>query len=141
MQFEMRNAKKELSWSSVFIAAALSATALPALADQDVQSSDGKWKLHAKVDASLAVGSSAQAIVDITPAAAGTKGCPEVSSVAFEMPSHGHGGKVSPEVMAMSGCQFHVTDLSPSMGGAWRLRLVLKSEGKSSTADIDIAAK
>jgi hypothetical protein len=57
------------------------------------------------------------------------------------MPSHGHGGKVDPKVMSMDGCKFHVTDLSPSMGGAWRLRLVLKSEGATSNADFAISAK
>jgi hypothetical protein len=124
----------------VAAAIALAAMALPALADQDVQSSDGQWKLHAKVADSLAVGASSEAMVDVSPAGA-SKGCPAVGSVVFEMPAHGHGGKVDPKVMSMDGCHFHVTDLNPSMGGAWRLRLVLKSDGKTSNADFPVSAK
>jgi hypothetical protein len=119
---------------------ALAALSGPARADQDVQSSDGQWKLHAKVADTLPVGNLSQALVDISPAAGG-KSCPAVSSVVFEMPSHGHGGKVDPQVMATEGCQFHVTDISPSMGGAWRLRLVLKNGDKTSNADFSIGAK
>jgi hypothetical protein len=40
-----------------------------------------------------------------------------------------------------SDCRFHVTKLTPSMGGEWRLRLVLKDGDKSSTADFTIPAK
>jgi hypothetical protein len=109
-------------------------------ADQDVQSSDGQWKLHAKLADSLTVGSMSQALVEVSPAAGG-KLCPSVGSVVFEMPAHGHGGKVDPKVTSKDGCQFQVSDLSPSMGGAWRLRLVLKSEGKTSNADFAITAK
>jgi hypothetical protein len=111
-----------------------------ARADQDVQSSDGQWKLHAKVADSLAVGGMAQALVEVSPAAGG-KACPMVGSVVFEMPSHGHGGKVDPKVVSKDGCKFQVTDLSPSMEGAWRLRLVLKDGGKASNADFAITAK
>jgi len=64
-----------------------------------------------------------------------------VSSVVFEMPSHGHGGDKTPEVMTMGPCQFHVSNLSASMGGDWRLRLVLKSGDKTSNADFAISAK
>ena len=119
---------------------ALAGLAAPVLADQDVQSSDGMWKLHAKVMDTMTVKKAEEAIIDVTPAAGG-KGCPTVSSVVFEMPAHGHGGDKTPEVMSMGTCQFHVSDLSPSMGGAWRLRLVLKSGDKSSNADFAISAK
>ena len=118
----------------------LSLLCVSAWADQDVQSSDGQWKLHAKVANTVAVGGMSQAVVDVKPAAGG-KGCPTVGSVVFEMPSHGHGGKVDPKVMSKEGCQFQVSDLSPSMDGAWRLRLVLKSDGKTSNADFAITAK
>lgn len=121
----------------MLLAAALAG---PALADQDVKSADGMWKLHAKVADSLTVGGMAQAVVDVTPAAGG-KACPTVGSVVFEMPAHGHGGKVDPKVMSMDGCQFHVTDLSPSMAGDWRLRLVLKNDGKTTNADFPVSAK
>jgi hypothetical protein len=105
-----------------------------------VQSSDGLWKLHAKVDDALSVRKSAEAVIDITPAAGG-KGCPTVSSVVFEMPAHGHGGDKDPQSMTMGTCSVHVSDLVPSMGGAWRLRLVLKSGDKTSNADFSIPAK
>ena len=73
--------------------AALFALAGVAYADQDVQSSDGQWKVHAKISDSLGVKKSSEAMVDIS-AAGMAKGCPKVASVAFEMPSHGHGGDV-----------------------------------------------
>ncbi len=119
---------------------ALGAFAGSALADQDVTSSDGQWKLHARMADAVAVRKSAEAIIDVTPAA-GAKGCPSVSSVVFEMPAHGHGGDLSPQMMEMGKCQFHVSDLSASMGGAWRLRLVLKSGDRTSTADFNVSAK
>jgi len=111
-----------------------------AQADQDVLSSDGQWKLHAKLADAFGVKKATEAVVDITEAKGG-KACPEVSSVVFEMPAHGHGGDLAPQSMAMGKCQFHISDLSASMGGAWRLRLVLKSDGKTSTADFPISAK
>jgi hypothetical protein len=104
-----------------------------------VTSSDGRWKLHAKVVDSFSVSSASEALVDIVPASPAVKGCPKVS-VVFEMPAHGHGGATEPAVMA-SDCRFHVTKLTPSMGGEWRLRLVLKDGDKSSTADFTIPAK
>jgi len=119
---------------------ALLALAGAAHADQDVQSSDGMWKLHAKVIDTLGVKKAAEAVIDITPAAGG-KGCPTVSSVVFEMPAHGHGGDKDPQMMTMGSCSVHVSDLVPSMGGSWRLRLVLKSGDKTSNADFTIPAK
>jgi len=119
---------------------ALLAIGAQAHADQDVTSSDGAWKLHAKVVDSIGVKKSGEAVIDITPAAGG-KACPTVSSVVFEMPAHGHGGDKDPSSMTMGTCSVHVSDLVPSMGGAWRLRLVLKSGDKTSTADFAIAAK
>jgi len=133
-----QRARVFLSRAVPVLALALAAGA--AHADQDVQSSDGAWKLHAKVVDSLGVKKSGEAVIDITPAAGG-KGCPTVSSVVFEMPAHGHGGDKDPSSMAMGSCSVHVSDLVPSMGGAWRLRLVLKSGDKTSTADFAIAAK
>ncbi len=124
----------------VIPALALAAIATTAFADQDVTSSDGAWKLHAKVVDSIAVKKSGEAVIDITPAAGG-KGCPTVSSVVFEMPAHGHGGDKTPEMMTMGTCTVHVSSLVPSMGGDWRLRLVLKSGDKSSTADFALGAK
>jgi len=121
-------------------AIALATLVTAAHADQDVTSSDGAWKLHAKVVDSIGVKKSGEAIIDITPAAGG-KACPTVSSVVFEMPAHGHGGDKDPQSMTMGTCTVHVSDLVPSMGGAWRLRLVLKSGDKTSTADFAIAAK
>ena len=121
-------------------ALALATIATAAFADQDVTSSDGAWKLHAKVVDSMGVKKSGEAIIDITPAS-GAKGCPTVSSVVFEMPAHGHGGDKTPESMTMGTCTVHVSNLVPSMGGDWRLRLVLKNGDKSSTADFAIAAK
>ena len=120
--------------------AALFALAGVAYADQDVQSSDGQWKVHAKISDSLGVKKSSEAMVDIS-AAGMAKGCPKVASVAFEMPSHGHGGDVDPKAMSMGACSWHVTDLEPSMAGAWRLRLVLKDGDKTSNADISVTAK
>ncbi len=124
----------------VLPAMALAMIGLPALADQEVKSSDGQWKAHAKIADSLEVGKSHDATVTISPAAGGN-GCPTVSNVLFEMPSHGHGGKINPSVMAAGGCTFHVMDLEPSMGGAWRVRLVLKSGDKTSDADFAVSAK
>jgi hypothetical protein len=121
-------------------ALALAALATTAHADQDVTSSDGAWKLHAKVVDSIGVKKTGEAVIDITPAA-GAKGCPTVSSVVFEMPAHGHGGDKDPQSMKMGTCSVHVSDLVPSMSGDWRLRLVLKSGEKTSTADFAIAAK
>ena len=118
----------------------LTALAGVAQADQDVQSSDGQWKVHAKVADPLAVKKSSEAMIDIASAGM-AKGCPKVSSVAFEMPAHGHGGDVDPKVMSTGACSWHVTDLNPSMSGAWRLRLVLKEGDKTSNADIPISAK
>ena len=111
-----------------------------AWADQDVQSSDGQWKVHAKISDSLPVKKSSEAMVDVS-AAGMAKGCPKVASVAFEMPAHGHGGDVDPKVMSAGPCSWHVMDLEPSMAGAWRLRLVLKDGDKSSNADIAVTAK
>jgi len=119
---------------------ALGALSSAVQADQDVQSSDGQWKLHAKVPDTLAVKKSAEATIDVTPAGM-TKGCPTVSSVVFEMPAHGHGGTVDPKAMSAGGCSWHITDLNPSMSGAWRLRLVLKSGDKTSDADFAISAQ
>jgi hypothetical protein len=109
-------------------------------ADQDVQSSDGQWKLHATLADTLAVKKSSEAMVDVK-SSSGAKACPKVSSVVFEMPAHGHGGDIDPKVMSMGECSWHVSDLSPSMGGAWRLRLVLKSGDKTSNADFPVTAK
>jgi hypothetical protein len=122
------------------LVAALGAVAGTAWADQDVMSSDGQWKLHAKMPDALTVKKSAEALIDVTPAAGG-KGCPALGSVVFEMPAHGHGGDMAPQSMTMDGCKFHVTDLSASMGGSWRLRLVLKNGDKSSNADFTVPAK
>jgi len=119
--------------SLVFVAGAVRA-------DQDVQSSDGQWKVHAKVASSLPVKKSSEAIINISPAGS-AKGCPTVSGVVFEMPSHGHGGSVEPQSMAMGTCEWHVTDVNPSMAGDWRLRLVLKSGATTSNADISLPAK
>jgi len=124
----------------VVAALALLSLAATVQADQDVQSSDGAWKLHAKVVDAFEVSSAAEAVIDITPAAGG-KGCPTVSSIVFEMPAHGHGGGKDPESMAMGTCTVHVSELVPTMGGTWRLRLVLKSGDKTSTADFSIPAK
>lgn len=109
-------------------------------ADQDVQSSDGQWKVHAKIADSLPVKKTSEAMIDIS-AAGMAKGCPKVSSVAFEMPAHGHGGDIDPKVMSSGACSWHVTDLEPSMSGAWRLRLVLKEGERTSNADIAVTAK
>jgi len=119
---------------------ALAAFAGAVQADQDVQSSDGQWKVHAKVADSLAVKKSGEAMINIT-AAGMAKGCPQVASIAFEMPAHGHGGDIDPKVMSSGACSWHVMDLEPSMSGAWRLRLVLKDGDKTSNADISITAK
>jgi len=118
----------------------LAAVAAAAHADQEVQSSDGQWKVHAKVADSLAVKKSSEAMINISPAGM-AKGCPKVDSVAFEMPAHGHGGDVDPKVMSTGACSWHVMDLEPSMSGAWRLRLVLKDGDKTSNADFPITAK
>ncbi|SPE23226.1 hypothetical protein SBBP1_210020 [Burkholderiales bacterium] len=109
-------------------------------ADQDVKSSDGMWTLHAKGSDSLVVKKSAEAMIDISPVGM-AKGCPKVSSAAFEMPAHGHGGDIDPKVMSTGECSWHVSDLSPSMAGDWRLRLVLKSGEKTTNADFAFSAK
>lgn len=118
----------------------LGAFAGTALADQDVKTSDGMWSVHAKMADSLAVKQMGEAVIDVSPVGM-AKGCPTVSSVVFEMPAHGHGGTVDPKSMSSGTCQWHVTDLSPSMGGDWRLRLVLKSGDKTTNADFSIPAK
>jgi len=111
-----------------------------ARADQSVSSSDGAWKAQATMGDSLAVKEHSTAIVKISPAAGGAS-CPTVASVLFEMPSHGHGGSVDPQSAAAGTCTWKVTDLVPSMGGDWRLRLVVKDGGKSSNIDFMVMAK
>jgi len=139
MQFHRVRSVRKLARRAVPVVASLAFAGF-AWADQDVQSSDGQWKVHAKISDTLTVKKSGEAMVDI--AATGmAKGCPKVSSVAFEMPAHGHGGDVDPKVMSTGTCSRHVMDLEPSMAGAWRLRLVLKDGEKTSNADIAVTAK
>jgi len=135
MRFDCSNLG--LRWAPVL---ALAVFAGAAQADQDVKSSDGMWSVHAKVPSSLAVKKSAEATIEVSPVGM-AKGCPTVSSVAFEMPAHGHGGDVDPKVMSAGTCTWHVSDLSPSMAGDWRLRVVLKSGDKTTNADIAVPAK
>jgi hypothetical protein len=118
----------------------LGALAPLAWADQDVTSADGAWKAHAKGENTVAVGKSQELLVTVKASDGGTT-CPTVASVVFEMPAHGHGGNKDPQMMAMANCQVHITDLAPSMGGDWRLRLVLKAGGKTSQIDLPLAAK
>lgn len=139
MQFDRVRLVRRFAQSMVPMVAIFAFAGL-AYADQDVQSSDGQWKVHAKISDSLAVKKSSEAMVDIS-AAGMAKGCPKVASVAFEMPAHGHGGDVDPKVMSAGSCSWHVMDLEPSMAGAWRLRLVLKDGDKTSNADIAVTAK
>jgi len=127
-----------LRCSSAFLL--LGALAGAAHADQDVKSNDGQWNAHAKMSSTLGIKQVTDATIDVTPAG-GAKGCPSLDTVVFEMPAHGHGGDAIPQVMSMGACKFHVTNLSASMGGEWRLRLVLKSGDKSSYADFTIPAK
>jgi hypothetical protein len=122
------------------LAASLALGAGPALADQTVKSSDGAWKVTGDVPATIAVKKKTEVIVDIAPVAGGSQ-CPKLASVAFEMPSHGHGGDVDPKAMSMGACSYHISDLVPSMDGQWRLRLVLKEGEKTSTADFAVQAK
>jgi len=128
---------------AIAISAAVAAFALAATsaqADQSATSSDGAWKASSSLAGSLAVKSHAQATVKITPAAGGAA-CPQVANVLFEMPSHGHGGDVDPKSAAAGTCEWKITDLAPSMGGEWRLRLVVKDGGKSSNIDFMVQAK
>jgi len=111
-----------------------------AYADQDVKSNDRMWNAHAKMSNTLGIKQVTDATIDVTPVGS-AKGCPSLDTVVFEMPAHGHGGDAIPAVMNMGACKFHVTNLSASMGGDWRLRLVLKSGDKSSYADFTIPAK
>jgi hypothetical protein len=127
-----------LACSLLGLAGALAGVA--AHADQSATSSDGAWKAHSNIAGSLLVKKSSEAKVMIMPGT--SKGCPQVTSVAFEMPSHGHGGDVAPKVAAAPGdCTFSVSDLSPSMAGEWRIRLVLKDGASSSNLDIMTTAK
>ena len=119
---------------------ALGAFAGAVHADQEVKSSDGMWMLHAKVADVLAVKKSSDATIKAMPEGM-AKGCPTVSSVAFEMPSHGHGGSVEPKAAPAGECTWKITDLNPSMAGDWRLRVVLKNGDKTSNADFSVMAK
>ena len=128
---------------SIAILAAASALVLAATAaqaDQSATSSDGAWKADSTLASSLAVKTHAQATVKIAPAAGGAT-CPQVASVLFEMPSHGHGGDVDPKAAAAGTCAWNITDLAPSMGGEWRLRLVVKDGAKTSNIDFMVQAK
>ena len=138
----MNNLRSKLGLRALPIAltGTLFAFAGGAQADQDVKSSDGMWMLHAKMADSFGVKKVSEVVIDVTPVGM-AKGCPTVSSVVFEMPAHGHGGDKTPEVMSMGTCQFHVSNLSASMGGEWRLRLVLKAGDKTSDGDFTVSAK
>ena len=125
--------------AALALAAALASVAQAAAS---VKTADGMWTLTPDTT-SLAVKQEGEVMIDAAPVSGMMPAaCPEITGVTFTMPQHGgHGGSSTPEAMKMSSCGYHVSGLTPTMGGDWQLHLDLKQGGKSTSADIHVTAK
>ena len=119
-----------LSLLLLLVAAAIAGGAQ---AGQSVKSADGMWTLTADTDA-LTVKKESELMINASSAGAPMAKCPDVDGVDFTMPAHGHGGSTKPEAMKMGDCSYHVSGLTPTMGGDWLLHLSLKEGSKATTA-------
>jgi hypothetical protein len=124
---------------SLLLLLVVAAIAGGAQAGQSVKSADGMWTLTTDTDA-LTVKKESELMINASSAGAPMAKCPDVDGVDFTMPAHGHGGSTKPEAMKMGGCSYHVSGLTPTMGGDWLLHLRLK-EGSKTTTTVDFNLK
>lgn len=111
-----------------------------AQAGQTVKSADGMWSLTTDTDA-LAVKKESEVMIKASGTGGAMASCPDVDGVAFTMPAHGHGGSTTPEAMKMGACSYHISGLTATMGGDWRLHLGLKDGGKKTAAEFNFKAQ
>jgi hypothetical protein len=102
-------------------------------AGQSVKSTDGMWTLTTDTDV-LAVKKESELMINASSAGSAMAKCPDVDGVTFTMPAHGHGGSTTPEAKKVGPCSYHVSGLTPTMGGDWLLHLQLKEGSKTATA-------
>jgi hypothetical protein len=134
----MRIHRSSLSLLLLLVAAAIAGGAQ---AGQSVKSADGMWTLTTDTDV-LAVKKESELMINASSAGGAMAKCPDVDKVAFTMPAHGHGGSTTPEAMKMGNCSYHVSGLTPTMGGDWLLRLELKEGSKTTTtAEFNLKAQ
>jgi hypothetical protein len=121
--------------SSLSLLLLLAAVAIAggAQAGQSAKSADGMWIFSTDTDM-LAVNKESELMINASSAGSAMAKCPDVDGVTFTMPAHGHGGSTTPEAMKMGTCNFHVSGLTPTMGGDWLLHLGLKEGSKATTA-------
>ena len=125
----MRSHQSSLSLLLLLVAAAIAGGAQ---AGQSVKSADGMWTFTTDTDV-LAVKKESELMIHASSAGSAMAKCPDVDAVAFTMPAHGHGGSTTPEAMKMDACSYHVSGLTPTMGGNWLLHLGLKEGSKTMT--------
>jgi len=111
-----------------------------AQAGQSVKSADGMWTLTTDTD-TLTVKKESELMINASGAGGAMAKCPDVDAVAFTMPAHGHGGSTKPEAMKIGDCSYHVSGLTPTMGGDWLLHLGLKAGSKTTTVEFNFKAK
>jgi hypothetical protein len=104
-----------------------------AQAGQGVTSDDGMWTFTTDTD-TLAVNKESELIITASNAGSTMAKCPDVEGVGFFMPAHNHGGSTTPAAMKVGACKYHVSGLTPTMGGDWLLHLGLKEGSKATTA-------
>ena len=126
----MRIHRSSLSLLRLLVATAIAGSAQ---AGQGVKSADGMWTFTTDTD-TLAVNKESELIINASNAGSTMAKCPDVEGVSFTMPAHGHGGSTTPAVMKMGTCKYHVSGLTPTMGGDWLLHLGLKEGSKATTA-------
>ncbi len=127
-----------LSLLLLMVAAAIAGGAQ---AGQSVKSADGMWTLTTDTD-TLAVKKEAEVLINASASGNAMGKCPDVDGVSFTMPQHGgHGGSTAPESMKMGACSYHVSGLTPTMGGDWLLHLGLKDGSKKTTAEFHLKAQ
>ncbi len=127
----MRIHRSSLSLLLLLVAATIGGGAQAA--GQSVKSADGMWTLTTDTDA-LAVKKESELMINASSAGSAMAKCPDVDGVTFTMPAHGHGGSTTPEAKKVGTCSYHVSGLTPTMGGDWLLHLQLKEGSKTTTA-------
>jgi hypothetical protein len=127
----MRIHRSSLSLLLLLVAATIGGGAQAA--GQSVKSADGMWTLTTDTDA-LAVKKESELIINASSAGSAMAKCPDIDAVTFTMPAHGHGGSTTPEANRVGTCSYHVSRLTPTMGGDWLLHLQLKEGSKTTTA-------
>ncbi len=114
------------------------ASVLGAPAAANVTSSNGRWE--ASMDrVAIGVGEHAALILSIR--GVHTDGCPKLDGVILEMPQHGHGTDYKPQFVSSGLCKWRLSNVTPTMRGVWRLRLVLKYGDETSVADYEVVAQ